>query len=164
MVLRCTSILMMMIVMIFFGNHWWWWEWCSDAQAHSFSSSWWSSCCLLWWCCPDAPPPHLTRSAGHDDGQGDDWKKHWKCKPPLSVMQNQFIWSSRWQRRAIVLVVARVALNLVNWEAPQMGSSTLGVHTSGSGWWLYNEEAYLLCKIYLSKLQPGLWKMCSAKV
>ena len=113
---------------------------------------------------PRCTPSHLTRSAGHDDGQGDDSKKHWKCKPPLSVMQNQFIWSSRWQRRAIVLVVARVALNLVNWEAPQMGTSTLGVHTSGSGWWLYNEEAYLLCKMYLYKLQHGLCKICSAKV
>ena len=68
---------------------WWWWEW--DAQTSSASSSW-SSCYLFLWslvmmlrCTVCIAPP--ARSTGHEDGQSDDWKKHWKCKPLFLVQK-----------------------------------------------------------------------------
>ena len=36
---------------------------------------------------------NLTRSAGHDDGQGDDWKKLWKCRALFVILlQNWSTW------------------------------------------------------------------------
>ena len=121
----------------YFGHPCQWWEWCSDAPSSSslWSSSFQSSYCLFWWsfcdpcwlCCSDAHSTcrgqSVTMMVRPMTGKSFENANHFL---PSCKNWSQFIFlSSRWRRRAIVLVVGR-------WHS----RSKLGSPSNGHGGWV----------------------------